>query len=143
MKNVFLLFAIAGIAAPYYFIYKFIEANNWEWSTSLFFEQINANPGMKILNADLTVAATTFLIFIIYKRSINALSTKRFLTYIISLFIHNDMYILQNMLYKHFPHSPIVLYNLFHPLIKYKYLYLGFYGDVGQVIFVNLPLESI
>ena len=45
MKNVFLLFSIAGIVAPYYFIYKFIEANNWEWSTSLFFEQINANPG--------------------------------------------------------------------------------------------------
>ena len=80
MKNVFLLFAIAGIAAPYYFIYKFIEANNWEWSTSLFFEQINANAGMKILNADLTVAATTFLVFIIYKR-VKSISTKRFLTY--------------------------------------------------------------
>lgn len=87
MKNVFLLFAIAGIVAPYYFIYKFIEANNWKWSTSLFFEQINANPGMKILNADLTVAATTFLVFIIYKRSINSLSTKRFLTYFASLFL--------------------------------------------------------
>ena len=56
MKNVFLIFAIVGIAAPYYFIFKFIEANNWEWSTALFFEQINANPGMRILNADLTVA---------------------------------------------------------------------------------------
>lgn len=87
MKNVFLLLAISGIAAPYYFIYKFIEANNWEWSTTLFFEQINATAGMKILNADLTVAATTFLIFIIYKRSINALSTKRFLTYFASLFL--------------------------------------------------------
>ena len=53
MKNVFLLLAITGIAAPYYFIYKFIEANNWEWSTTLFFEQISANPGMKILNADI------------------------------------------------------------------------------------------
>ena len=87
MKNVFLLFAIAGIAAPYYFIYKFIESNNWEWSTSLFFEQINANPGMKILNADLTVAATTFLVFIIYKRINNSLSTKRFLIYFASMFM--------------------------------------------------------
>ena len=66
MKNLFLLLSIAGIVGPYFFIFKFIEANNWEWSTSLFFEQINANPAMKILNADLTVAATTFLIFIIY-----------------------------------------------------------------------------
>ena len=67
MKNVFLIFAIVGIAAPYYFIFKFIEANNWEWSTALFFEQINANPGMRILNADLTVAAATFG-FYFYKR---------------------------------------------------------------------------
>ena len=87
MKNLFLLLAIAGVAAPYYFIYKFIEANNWEWSTSLFFEQITASPGVKILNADLTVAATTFLVFIIYKRSTNALSTKRFLAYFASLFM--------------------------------------------------------
>ena len=87
MKNVFLFFAIAGIVAPYYYIFKFIEANNWEWSTSLFFQQINATPGMKILNADLTVAATTFLVFIIYKRSINALSTKQFLTYFASMFL--------------------------------------------------------
>jgi hypothetical protein len=87
MKNVFLIFAILGIAAPYYFIFKFIEANNWEWSTSLFFEQINANPGIKILNADLTVAATTFLVFIIYKLRTNTLSTKHFLTYIASLFL--------------------------------------------------------
>ena len=87
MKKVFLLLAIAGVAAPYYFIYKFIEANNWEWSTALFFEQINANAGMKILNADLTVAATTFLVFIIYKRSVKSISTKRFITYFASLFL--------------------------------------------------------
>ena len=87
MKKVFLIFAIVGIAAPYYFIFKFIEANNWEWSTALFFEQINANPGMRILNADLTVAATTFFVFIIYKRMTNTLTTKRFLTYIASLFL--------------------------------------------------------
>ena len=87
MKNRFLLLAIAGVAAPYYFIYKFIEANNWEWSMYLFFEQITANPGVKILNADLTVAASTFLVFIIYKRSTNALSTKRFFAYFASLFL--------------------------------------------------------
>ena len=87
MKKIFALMCFLGIALPYYNIYKFIEVNNWEWSTSLFFEQITANPGVKILNADLTVAATTFLVFIIYKRSTNALSTKRFLAYFSSLFM--------------------------------------------------------
>ncbi|MEC7064075.1 MAG: hypothetical protein VXW56_02480, partial [Bacteroidota bacterium] len=32
-----------GIVLPYYNIFKFIQVNNWEWSTSLFFEQINLN----------------------------------------------------------------------------------------------------
>ena len=66
---------------------KFIEANNWEWSTALFFEQINLNYGMKILNADLSVAATTFLIFIIYNLNVKYISLKQFLKYFISLFI--------------------------------------------------------
>ena len=63
MKKVFAILCIAGIAIPYYYIFKFIEANNWEWSTSLFFEQINLNYAMGILNADLTIAAISFLIF--------------------------------------------------------------------------------
>ena len=68
-------------------INKFIEQNNWEWSTALFFEQINLNYSMKVLNADLTVAATTFLIFIIYKLKVKYISLMQFLKYFISLFI--------------------------------------------------------
>ncbi|MDG1720187.1 MAG: DUF2834 domain-containing protein, partial [Bacteroidia bacterium] len=41
MKKVFAILCVLGIAYPYYYIFKFIETNNWEWSTSLFFEQIN------------------------------------------------------------------------------------------------------
>ncbi len=74
------------IALPYYNIYKFIEANNWEWSTALFFEQINLNYAMKILNADLTVAATTFLVFLVYKLKIKDIQLKHFLKYFASLF---------------------------------------------------------
>ena len=87
MKKLFTLLCVLGVVLPYYNIYKFIEANNWEWSTALFFEQINLNYGMKILNADLTVAATTFLIFILYKVKVKYISTKQFLKYVVSLFI--------------------------------------------------------
>jgi FlaA1/EpsC-like NDP-sugar epimerase len=87
MKKLFALLCVVGVVLPYYNIYKFIEENNWEWSTALFFEQINMNYGMKILNADLTVAATTFLIFIIYKLNVKYISLKQFLKYFVSLFI--------------------------------------------------------
>ena len=76
-----------GIALPYYNIYKFIQVNNWEWSTSLFFEQINLNYAMKILNADLAVAATTFLIYIIYKSKLKAINIRQFFKYLASLFL--------------------------------------------------------
>ena len=87
MKKLFATLCIIGIAIPYYYIFKFIEANNWEWSTSLFFEQINQNYAMSILNADLTVAATSFLVFIIYKLKVNAISKVQFIKYLSSLFM--------------------------------------------------------
>ena len=76
MKKVFAILCFVGIAFPYYYIFRFIEANNWEWSTSLFFEQINQNYAMSILNADLTIAATSFLIFLIYRLRVKAISNK-------------------------------------------------------------------
>ncbi len=87
MKKLFAILCIFGVILPYYNIYKFIEANNWEWSTTLFFEQINLNYAMKILNVDLTLSALTFLLFIFYKLKINDLKLKQFLKYFVSLFI--------------------------------------------------------
>ncbi len=87
MKKLLALLCVLGIALPYYNIYKFIEANSWEWSTALFFEQINLNYAMKILNTDLTVAATTFLVFLIYKLNIKDIQIKQFLKYFASLFL--------------------------------------------------------
>ncbi len=46
-----------GVAAPYYFLFKFLEFKNWEWSLSEFFADANV---------DLGVAAMSFFIFIIY-----------------------------------------------------------------------------
>ena len=87
MKKVFALLCIVGVGYPYYYIFKFIEANNWEWSTSLFFDQINQNYAMSILNADLTIAATSFFIFLIYKLKVKAISKNQFIKYLVSLFI--------------------------------------------------------
>ena len=87
MKKVFAILCIIGIAYPYYYIFKFIEINNWEWSTSLFFEQINQNYAMSILNADLTIAATSFFIFLIYRLRVKAISKNQFIKYFVSLFI--------------------------------------------------------
>tara|TARA_B100000780_G_C20841017_1_gene334220 strand:- start:212 stop:529 length:318 start_codon:yes stop_codon:yes gene_type:complete len=87
MKKLFALLCLVGVILPYYNIYKFIEANNWEWSTALFFEQINLNYAMKVLNADLTLAVLAFLVFIFYKLKINDISLKQFLKYFVSLFV--------------------------------------------------------
>ena len=86
MKKVFAILCVVGIAFPYYYIFKFIEANNWEWCTSLFFEQINLNYAMSILNADLTIAATSFLIFLIYRLRVKSISKSQFIKYLVSLF---------------------------------------------------------
>ena len=87
MKKVFAILCIAGIAFPYYYIFKFIEANNWEWSTSLFFEQINQNYAMGILNADLTIAAISFLVFLVHRLRVKAINKSQFIKYLVSLFM--------------------------------------------------------
>ena len=87
MKKVFVILCIVGIAFPYYYIFKFIEANNWEWSTSLFFEQINLNYAMGILNADLTSAAISFLVFLVHRLRVKAINKSQFIKYLVSLFM--------------------------------------------------------
>ena len=87
MKKVFAILCIAGIAFPYYYIFKFIEANNWEWSTSLFFQQINQNYAMGILNADLTIAAISFLVFLVHRLRVKAINKSQFIKYLVSLFM--------------------------------------------------------
>ena len=66
MKKIFLLMCFLGIAAPYYFLFKFLEFKNWEWSLTEFFADANVNFASSMLSADLGVAAMSFFIFIIY-----------------------------------------------------------------------------
>ena len=102
MKKVFAILCVVGIAFPYYYIFKFIEANNWEWSTSLFFEQINLNYAMSILNADLTIAATSFLIFLIYRLRVKSISKSQFIKYLVSLFMVGFSFALPLYLYDNY-----------------------------------------
>jgi hypothetical protein len=102
MKRTFALLGIIGIALPYYFIFQFIQSNNGTWSTALFFEQISLNNGMKILNADLTIAASTFLIFLIYRLKVKAINKKQFIKYLASLFLVGFSLALPWYLYDHY-----------------------------------------
>ena len=102
MKKVFAILCIIGIAYHYYYIFKFIETNNWEWSTSLFFEQINHNYAMSILNADLTIAAISFFIFLIYRFRVKAISKNKFIKYLISLFMVGFSLVLPLYLYDNY-----------------------------------------
>ncbi|MDA9239965.1 DUF2834 domain-containing protein [Flavobacteriaceae bacterium] len=42
---------------------------------------------MSILNADLTIAATSFLIFLIYRLRVKSISKSQFIKYLVSLFM--------------------------------------------------------
>jgi hypothetical protein len=57
---------------------------------------------MKILNADLTVAATTFLVFIVYKLKTKDIHLKQFLKYFASLFLVGFSLALPLYLYDNF-----------------------------------------
>ena len=63
MKKIFLLLCFLGIAFPYYYLFQYIELNNWEWSLSQFFADANSNFASAMLSADLSVAALSFFIF--------------------------------------------------------------------------------
>ena len=102
MKRLLLLFCFLGVAWPYYQIILFMKANGWSWSTTLFFEQINANEGMKILNADLTVAATTFLALLIYLLIKKSITSIQFLKYLGVLFFVGFSLALPLYLYEHY-----------------------------------------
>ena len=102
MKRLLLLFCFLGVAWPYYQIILFMKANDWSWSTTLFFEQINANEGMKILNADLTVAATTFLALLIYLLIKKSITSIQFLKYLGALFFVGFSLALPLYLYEHY-----------------------------------------
>ena len=64
MKKIYLTLCILGIALPYYNLFNFLKINNW--SMDGFFSLLYENYAVSMLSMDLTVAASSFLIFLIY-----------------------------------------------------------------------------
>tara|TARA_B100001109_G_C18511204_1_gene311587 strand:- start:13 stop:315 length:303 start_codon:yes stop_codon:yes gene_type:complete len=65
MKKVYLILCLLGVALPYYNLINFLKVNNW--SMDGFFSLLSENYAVSMISADLTVAATSFLIFLIYR----------------------------------------------------------------------------
>tara|TARA_A100001011_G_C14308897_1_gene844541 strand:+ start:3376 stop:3678 length:303 start_codon:yes stop_codon:yes gene_type:complete len=82
MKKLFLFLCILGIVLPYYHLINFLILN--EGSMEGFFADIFSTHPIAMISMDLTVAATTFLIFLIYKAYKDKLNITK---YIISMFI--------------------------------------------------------
>ena len=82
MKKILLLLCILGIALPYYHLINFLILNNG--SMNGFFSDIFSSHPISMISMDLTVSATSFLIFLNYKR----IKEKTNITkYVISMFL--------------------------------------------------------
>tara|TARA_Y200000002_G_scaffold366244_1_gene356993 strand:+ start:385 stop:687 length:303 start_codon:yes stop_codon:yes gene_type:complete len=82
MKKLFLLLCVLGVVLPYYHLINFLILN--DGSMEGFFSDIFSTHPIAMISMDLTVAATTFLIFLIYKAVNDKLNITK---YIISMFL--------------------------------------------------------
>jgi amino acid permease len=82
MKKILLLMCLLGIALPYYHLINFLILN--DGSMEGFWTEIFSSHPVSMISMDLTVAATTFLIFLIYKNRKEKLNIMK---YIVSLFL--------------------------------------------------------
>ena len=85
MKKLFLVLCVLGVILSYYHLYYFLIEN--DWSMSGFWADIYSNHAISMITMDITVAATSYLVFIIYKfynKKINGLA---FIKYMLSLFL--------------------------------------------------------
>ena len=64
MKKIYIILCLLGIALPYYNLINYLKTNNW--SMDGFFSLLYENYAVSMLSMDLTVAASSFLIFLIY-----------------------------------------------------------------------------
>ena len=85
MKKLFLVLSILGVILPYYQLYYFLLENNW--SMSGFWADIYSNHAISMITMDITVAATSYLVFIIYKFYNKKIDGRSFIKYMLSLFL--------------------------------------------------------
>ena len=65
MKKVFLLMSLLGIVLPYYFLINYLQEEGASWSG--FWADLYLTNPMSMVTMDITVAASSFLILIIYQ----------------------------------------------------------------------------
>ncbi len=82
MKKVYLVMCLLGIALPYYHLINFLSQN--QWSMNGFWAEIFSSHPISMISMDLTVAASSFLIFIIYQYKTKKINPTK---YLISLFL--------------------------------------------------------
>ena len=85
MKKLFLVLCVLGVVLPYYQLYYFLLEN--DWSMSGFWADIYSNHAISMITMDITVAATSYLIFIIYKFYNKKIDGPSFIKYMLSLFM--------------------------------------------------------
>ena len=76
MKKILILMCVLGVILPYYHLINFLIINNG--SMDGFWSEIFSSHPVSMISMDLTVAATTFLIFLIYKKQKDKIKAKRF-----------------------------------------------------------------
>ena len=85
MKKIFFVLCVLGVVLPYYQLYYFLEGNNW--SMEGFWSEIYSNHAISMITMDITVAVSSFLIFLIYQYSQKKIQAKCFAKYMLSLFL--------------------------------------------------------
>ena len=73
---------VLGVILPYYHLINFLIINNG--SMDGFWSELFSSHPVSMISMDLTVAATTFLIFLIYKKQKDQIKIAK---YILSMFI--------------------------------------------------------
>ena len=82
MKKILLIMCVLGVVLPYYHLINFLILNNG--SMDGFWSELFSSHPVSMISMDLTVAATTFLIFLIYKKQKDQIKIAK---YILSMFL--------------------------------------------------------
>ena len=110
MKKLFLILCILGVVLPYYQLYNFLLEN--DWSMSGFWSDIYSNHAISMITMDITVAATSYLVFIIYQFSNKKIHLKCFIKYMLSLFLVGFSLSMPLYLYDNYKNWKIITENI-------------------------------
>ena len=97
MKKIYLVLCVLGIVLPYYHLINFLIENNG--SMDGFFSQLFATHPMAMISMDITVAASAFSVFLVYKWRTKQLKITK---YIVCLFMVGFSLALPLYLYDNF-----------------------------------------